>query len=325
MSTAALRAPMTPFARRVRAYFAPVNRATAVPVIFDPAKQGAFRLDAQPAPWIDLGWVEKFQRTAGTSFVVLRGGAKAAPAAQARSALEARVEFEFRQWGKLQMALAGGSQHMNVLAADPSADPAGSGGAPLSPVAVLAGSTATEVIFGAGAVDAFSVGDIIAVDLDYQQQTGYLGSPIAGAYIANPAQVQFDPNYLRRITFNVGRVASKSATSVLLAEPLIGGAPATGASAQKVVAFVDREGGSFFQEWSALFVVEPEAGGRICFHYPRLQPCAPAGEQTFSVTPPLAGYSLKASFLALPHTDINDSEQVLCYRSYFPDSGAALY
>src|SRR5258708_38095138 len=48
------------------------------------------------------------------------------------------------------------------------------------------------------------------------------------------------------------------------------GAPAAGASAQVVVAFVDREGGSFFQEWSALFVAEEESGGRVCFYYPRL-------------------------------------------------------
>ena len=38
------------------------------------------------------------------------------PAAQFRGPLEARVEFDFREWGKLQMALAGGSEHMNVLA-----------------------------------------------------------------------------------------------------------------------------------------------------------------------------------------------------------------
>ena len=58
----------------------------------------------------------------------------------------------------------------------------------------------------------------------------------------------------------------------VLAQPLLGGAPAAGASAQVVVAFVDREGGSFFQEWSALFVAEEESGGRVCFYYPRLSP-----------------------------------------------------
>ncbi len=113
---------------------------------------------------------------------------------------------------------------------------------------------------------------LIAVDVDYQQQAGYVGSGIAAAYVSSPAAVKQDLNYVRRVTFNVGRVAEVTATSVVLAQPLLGGMPAAGASAQVVVAFVDREGRSFFQEWSALFVVEEESGGRVCFYYPRLSP-----------------------------------------------------
>jgi hypothetical protein len=143
--------------------------------------------------------------------------------------------------------------------------------------------------------------------------------------VKNALDVLFDANYLRRITFKVGRITAKTATSVLLAQPLIGGAPASGSSLQKVVAFVDREGGSFFQEWSAIFVIEQESGGRICLHYPRLQPSVPAGEQEFEIAAGIMGHTLRASFLALPHKDINDSEQVLCYRSYFPATNAALY
>jgi hypothetical protein len=294
-------------------------------VVFDPAKDGAFELDTPPSPWIDLGWIAGFRRTSATQFAILRTGAKGAPSSQARTGLEARLELEFRQWGKLQMALAGGSQHMNVLAADVNADAVGSGGTALSGVAVLPGSTATELVFGVGAVEAFAVGDILAVDVDYQQETGYVGSPIAGAYVKTPTDVLLDASYLRRVTYNVGRVSNKTATSVLLAQPLIGGSPAANATAQKVIAFVDREGGSFFQEWSGLFVVEEDSGGRICFHYPRLQPTAPAGEQTFEITPGLEGNSLQAAFLALPQRDVNDNEQVLCYRSYFPAANAALY
>jgi hypothetical protein len=51
-----------PVARRVRAYFAPVNRSTQTPVLFDPAEQGGFSLDAPPAPWISLGWIQEFAR-----------------------------------------------------------------------------------------------------------------------------------------------------------------------------------------------------------------------------------------------------------------------
>jgi hypothetical protein len=41
---------MVPVGQRVRAYFAPVNRATEAPTLFDPEKSGIFALDAPPAP-----------------------------------------------------------------------------------------------------------------------------------------------------------------------------------------------------------------------------------------------------------------------------------
>jgi hypothetical protein len=54
---------------------------------------------------------------------------------------------------------------------------------------------------------------------------------------------------------------------------------------QKLVGFTDREGGSFFHEWSAIFFLAGESGGNICFYYPRLQPAAPAAETAYSLTP----------------------------------------
>ena len=62
MSTSPLRAAMVPVIRQMRAYFAPVNRATETPTIFDPGQSGAFPLDSPPAPWLDLGWIENFAR-----------------------------------------------------------------------------------------------------------------------------------------------------------------------------------------------------------------------------------------------------------------------
>ncbi len=197
---------------------------------------------------------------------------------------------------------------------------------------MLPGSTADELIFGMGSAGAFAPGSLLAVDVDYQQQVGYVGSGIAAAYVSNPMAVKQDPNYVRRVTFNVGRVAEVTSTSVVLAQPLLGGAPTEGASAQQVIAFVDREGGSFFQEWSALFVAEEESGGRVCFYYPRLSAAnagGPAGkfarEQFATFAKPLSTISLRASFVALPHTDTNDGQEVLCYRSYFPAGMAATY
>ena len=178
MSTSPLRAPMVPVTRQIRAYFAPMNRTAGTPSIFDPGKYGAFLLDAPPAPWLDLGWVDNFQRWCTTLTEPLRAGTAAAPTAQFRGPIDARIEFDFREWGKLQMALACGSEHMNVLASDPNANAQPSGGTPLPAVAVLPGSTASQIVLGVGAVNAFAVGDVVAVDTDYQQQTGYVGTGI---------------------------------------------------------------------------------------------------------------------------------------------------
>jgi hypothetical protein len=366
MSTTPLRAAMVPITRQMRAYFAPVDRLTETPTIFDPSVNGEFALDSPPGPWLDLGWVESFERFYDTPTDGVRSGTKSFPSLQFRGAIEARVEFDFKEWGKLQMALAGGSEHMNVLATSSGATPAPSGGTPISAVAVMTGSTASQLILGTGAVSGFPVGSLIAVDLDYQQQIGYVGSGISAAYVSNSAAVNDDANYVRRVTFNVGRVVEQTANSVILAQPLLAGTPAVGASAQVVSAFVDREGGSFFQEWSALFVVEAESGGRVCFYYPRLSPNPGAGSHGVSVTSggswnspksggasktsatastaagtsssqkfvredfeevarPLSSVSLHASFLALPYTDTNDGQTVLCYRSYFPAAMAAVY
>jgi hypothetical protein len=344
MSTSPLRAAMVPVTRRIRAYFAAVNRTTEAPTLFDPGKYGVFALDQPPSPWIDLGWIDNFQRWCGTVMEPVRAGTQSAPVAQFRGPLDARLEFDFREWGKLQMALAGGSEHMNVLASDVNASPQPSGGTPILAAAVLTGSTASEIVLGAGAVDAFSVGDLIAVDADYQQQTGYVGTEIAAAYVADPLDVNRDANYIRRVSFNVGRVAQKTATALVLAQPLLGGAPPAEAGVQKVIAFVDREGGSFLQEWSALFVAEDESGGRVCFHYPRLSPTtvipssiplnpgAQTGtvkvfqrEEEVEIAKPIVAFALHAAFQAMPHVDENDGQTVLCYRSYFPAGMSAVY
>jgi hypothetical protein len=344
MSTLPVRAAMVPVTRQVRAYFAPMNRAAGTPTLFDPGKYGAFLLEAPPAPWLDLGWVDNFQRFCTTLTEPVRAGIPGSPTAQYRGPLDARIEFDFREWGKLQMALACGSEHMNVLASDPNANAQPSGGTPLAAVAVLPGSTASQINLGVGAVNAFLPGNMVAVDADYEQQIGYVGTGISAAYVSDPADVNRDANYVRRVTFNVGRVAQQTVTSLLLAQPLLGGAPLSGASVQQVVAFVDREGGSFFQEWSALFVAEEESGGRVCFHYPWLSPTTAIEmsmpltataqpravkafhrEEEIEVTKPISSLALHAAFQAMPHVDENDGQTVVCYRSYFPATMAGLY
>ena len=121
-------------------------------------------------------------------------------------------------------------------------------------------------------------------------------------------------------------VAQVDSTGLSLAEPLPAGAPPAGAKLQAVTGFVDREGGSFYQEWSALFVMQGSQGERIFFHYPRLQTMSGAEE----VVMPLDGKNkngqarvlLTGQYLALPVTDPLDGERVLCYRSFLPASKA---
>ena len=308
-----------PVARRVRGYFAPVNRATQTPVLFDPAEQGGFSLDAPPAPWIDLGWIQGFLRKPASKTSPVLAGIPAGTLGQVRETLEAQVSFEFLSWTKLTMALATGSQHMNLLAPASGAVPGADGAQAAPAVTPQSGSTATFVALAATDAATFSPGSIIALDLDYTGQTGFVGSPVAGAYVR---QALTDVDYIRRVTFNVGLVSQVNSTGLTLAEPLPGGAPAANAKLQAVTGFVDREGGSFYQEWSALFVMQGGQGERIFFHYPRLQ--ARSGAEETAI--PLDGKHqegqarvlLKGQFLALPVIDPLDGEHVLCYRSFLP-------
>jgi hypothetical protein len=311
---------MVPIAKCVRAYCAPVDRATETPTWFDASV--VFNFDAPPAPWIALGEIANLKRTGATKITPVLAGAKGAPAVQFRAGLGATVSFDFLRWGKLEMALAGGSQHLNVLATDGTGG-SGLGNPALPPVAVLAGSSASELVLGAGAVSAFNAGDMVACDVDYAETTGYIGSP-AAAYVTDPANVNRDRDYLRRVTFNVARVGSVTATALELAQPLISGAPATGAQVQKVVAFADREAGSFFQEWALLIAFTPESGGQVCFYYPRVQSAAAESETAIKQDSYVAS-ALHAELMALPITDPIDSEQVVCYRAYYPAGSADVY
>jgi len=313
MTPSSFAAP-APVSRRVRAYFAPVDRASQSVVSFRPAQISDFDLDEPPTPWIDLGWIQNFTRKSASKSEPILTGIPAAPLEQTRTRLEAHLAFEFLSWTKLTMALAAGSQHMNLLA------PSESGSETPARAATLQnGSTATVLQLDPGDAEGFSPGSMIAVDEDYSGATGYISSPISGAYLRQPLT---DENYVRRVTFNVGLVLGVSSGALILAKPLPGGAPSAGAKVQAITGFVDREGGSFFQEWSALFVIDGTQGERIFLHYPRLQSMAGADEAMIPLDSKhkggLARVVLKGQFLALPIIDPLDGERVLCYRSFKP-------
>jgi hypothetical protein len=314
-----------PVARRVRGFFAPVNRAAQTPVLFDPVQQGQFSMDAPPAPWVSLGWIRDFARKPASKTAPVMTGIPASTLEQVRETLAAEVSLQFLSWTKLTMALATGSQHMNLLASASGLTASADGPQAIPAVVPQSGSTANSILLAAADAAKFSPGSLVVVDADYAGQTGYVGSPVAGAFLR---QAVTDVDYIRRITFNVGLVTAVNPTGITLAEPLVGGAPAAGAKMQALTGFVDREGGSFYQEWSALFVIEGSQGERIFFHYPRLQTMAGAEETAI----PLAGkqtagpmrIQLKGQFMALPVTDPMDGERVVCYRSFLPAANALI-
>ena len=314
-----------PVARRVRGYFAPVNRTAQTPVLFDPAEQSGFSLDTPPAPWISLGWIQELTRKPGSKTAAVLTGIPAGTGSQVRETLEAQVSLEFLSWTKLTMALATGSQHMNLLEPASGAGPAADDAQAAPAVTAQSGSTATFIALGAADAADFKSGSIIALDSDYTGQTGYVGAPVSGAYVR---QALTDVDYIRRVTFNVALVSQVTSAGLTLAEPLPGGAPVAGSKLQAVTGFVDREGGCFYQEWSALFVLEGCQGERILFHYPRLQSMASAQETTLPLDGKnkngLARVLLKGQFMALPVTDPLDGERVVCYRSFLPAPNALL-
>lgn len=312
-----------PVSRRVRGYFAPVNRAAQTPVLFDVSEQGGFSLDNPPAPWISLGWIQGFARKASSKTSTLLTGIPAAAFEQVRETLEAQVSLQFMSWTKLTMALATGSQHMNLLTPASGAASLATGAQAIPAVIPQSGSTATTIMLASADTAKFTAGSIIAVDVDYTGQTGFVGAPVAGAYVR---QALTDVDYIRRVTFNVALVSQATSTGLTLAEPLPGGAPGTGAKVQALTGFVDREGGSFYQEWSALFVMQGSQGERIFFHYPRLQTMTGAEESVNTLD--IANKNgharvlLKGNYLALPVTDPLDGERVVCYRSFLPSKAS---
>jgi hypothetical protein len=315
---------VAPVARRVRAYFAPVDRVAGVPTLFDSAQMGRFALTAPPAPWIDLGWCSGFARKSETKVGALMTGAPAVAQSQVTTEVEATVQLEFESWGKLQLALAAGSQQMNLLQTAVGAVANGSGGVASAAVPLAPGSTANSLSVGATAAAQFNVGDLVSVDEDYVAQVGFVGSGISGAYVSSPGSVGEDINYVRRISLNVGRVVGIAAGVLQLGGALLTGVPPSGMQVSKVMGFVDREGGGFFQEWSGLFVMDGEQGDRVIYHYPRLQAMQGAAEMVETLSAPLERVKLAGAFRALPVKDANDGQTVLCFRSYLPGAMRAV-
>jgi hypothetical protein len=287
------------------------------PTIFDPAQDLVLSTSSlqwtPPAPWIDLGWIHEFARHSETKIAAVKTGAPATTYIQTRTDVEANVTFHFENWTKLQLALSAGTQQMNLLKTVNGAIAEASGGTAIAAVSLVNGSTATVLQMSAANAASFHVGQWIAVDVDYTGQTGFVGSGVSGAYVRAALT---DVDYVRRITLNVARIAAINAGAVTLEHPLIAGVPTAAMKISGVVGFCDREGSSFFQEWSALFVAEGQQGERVAWFYPRLQTMAGAAESRIASSGGYEKTMLAASFRALPVTDPIDGQTAVCFRSY---------
>ena len=120
------------------------------------------------------------------------------------------------------------------------------------------------------------------------------------------------------MSLNVGRVTAVQGGALTLAGALLAGVPAAEAKVSRVVGFCDREGGRFFQEWSALFCVEGEQGNRVLYHYPRLQAMRGSSEVSETLPGGFERLRLQGAFRALPVIDQVDGARVVCFRSYLP-------
>ncbi len=170
---------------------------------FDAAANGRFDLAMPPAGWTSLGWISDFKRVSATKYVPVRAGVQEQVSVQVRTAPDAHVQFQFREWGKLQLAIACGTQHLNLLDVQAAA-------------ALQPGSTASALNLDAASLTKFQAGDVVAVDVDYQQQTGYVGTGIPAAFVAGAQAAQLHADYVRRVTYNVAKVASVTQAQLVL-------------------------------------------------------------------------------------------------------------
>lgn len=304
------------FAGEIRAYFAPVDRGTAAPMAFDAASMGRFSLDTPPAGWIDAGAVSSVKRDTGESWKALWSGAPAMVKSQGRSKVEEIVEVLLPAWTRLAVALSAGTQTMNLLKTVAGATANPSGGAAVAADVVGSGSTST--VLQLGSKTTVQAGDIVVVDIDYDGATGYLGTGVTGTYVAIAPETP-DVDFVRRVSFNMARVLSVNAGVVTLASALPAGGPDAGMKASVVEGFVDRNGGGFSQEWSALFVVDGFQEDRLILHYPRLQPAGGgSAEDASEIAKGVVRWRPVARMRALPVIDAVDGVSAVSFRSYLP-------
>jgi hypothetical protein len=321
-----------------RAAFAPwdyqaqlTSPTSGGPNILDLEQEGPFDTNSLPTGWADTGWMKEYRITPQTRVGQVRSGYRGAVRAQYRGQVGEQFEFKFREYGRLQYKLSTGVQVYNLLktnAVSPSAtSPLGSAGQPaVSMSSYSAGPPATLTVASASG---FAANDYIVCDQDFTAlSSGVLGSNGAFAF---PGAVT-DTDWIRKTSDFVARIASISGNVLTLDQPFVGGGspaatngtPPAGSKVQKIIGWSAREGGTFIQEWSGLFLADTIDGAQIAIYYPHISINQFRGHNPWTLenagTTDLGGMELDAMFEALAYDDPLDGETICNYGAFYPSA-----
>ena len=213
---------------------------------------------------------------------------------------------------------------MNILAPAVSAAPAADGAQAVPAVTPQAVRRAHRFCWRWADAAKFTPGSIVAVDVDYTGQTGYVGAPVAGAYVR---QALTDVDYVRRVTFNVALV-SQVTVDWADAGRAVAGRRARGGRQGAGGHRICGSGGRELLSGVVGAVCDGGQPGRENL-LPLSDGCR-RWRARRKLSSPLnrknqSGHSrvlLKGQFLALPVTDPLDGERVVCYRSFLPAANA---
>lgn len=339
-----------------RGFFAPFNAtlahsqtSTAVgPYILDLQVQGPFNENAPPAGYTDLGWIDGFKMAPASKIGLVRSGYRGAVRAIYRGEVGETFDFSFKEMSRMALKIASGSEVFNLLS-NPGATastlgPLSSSGAIAVPVGAsgyISNFGGSPVLFlPAGSGSLFVSGQYIVCDDDYNG-TAYGNVGAAGIPIFQNAVTDVD--FIRKTSDFVARIVTivpnliAGQDGLYLNKPFVGGGnslsanfgaavgPDLSAKVQAIKGYLQREGGTFVTEWSALFCCATIDQSQIAIYYPHVTLSAYKGMTTFQIenigTSSETGYMLETTMMAMAFDDPLDGETVVRYAAYYPSSG----
>lgn len=324
-----------------RAYFAPYNATlgsakadtTQGPKILDLQTLGPIVDSSLPSGWYDLGWIKDYALTPQSQIGKVRSGYLGAVRALYKTSVGEEFTFKFREISKMAYKIATGSQVFNLLknSATSTVGPlSGSGAQTVAMSSYTANTRALAVPAGSGSL--FAAGDYIVCDKDYTANAGGLQGE--NAIPVFPNQVT-DVDYIRKTSDFVARIDSISTDTLTLTTPgFIGGGsgdptgnvvPQSGSKIQKIIGFASREGGTFVQEWSGMFVMDHQDGSQTLFYYPHIAISQFRNMSSWDLENAGAtdtkGYDLESVMESMAFEDPLDGQTVVCYRAFYPATG----